>query len=47
VFNQTLMAVPMMILYEVGIWILARLEKQRKEQDALAAMEEQSVERSE
>jgi sec-independent protein translocase protein TatC len=29
--NQTLMAVPMMLLYELGIWFLAILEKKRKQ----------------
>ncbi len=40
VINQTLMAVPMLLLYEVGIWILARLEKKRQREDESESTEE-------
>ncbi len=42
--NQTLMAVPMMLLYEVGIWILARIEKQRKQTEEAEALADQQSE---
>ncbi|GAB6183942.1 twin-arginine translocase subunit TatC [Thermodesulfovibrio hydrogeniphilus] len=32
-FNQTLMAVPMIILYEVGIWVSILLNKKKEEKD--------------
>ena len=44
VFNQSLMAIPMMLLYEVGIWILSYLEKKRKEADDLEAIEDEPSE---
>ncbi len=34
VINQSLMAGPMVLLYEVGIWILASLEKRRARENA-------------
>jgi sec-independent protein translocase protein TatC len=40
VINQTLMAVPMLLLYEVGIWILAYLEKKRRREDESESTEE-------
>jgi sec-independent protein translocase protein TatC len=40
VINQTLMAVPMVLLYEVGIWILAYLEKKRRREDESESAEE-------
>ncbi|MBI5570743.1 MAG: twin-arginine translocase subunit TatC [Desulfomonile tiedjei] len=38
--NQTLMAGPMILLYEVGIQILVRLEKRRQREDEARAREE-------
>ncbi len=40
VINQTLMAVPMLLLYEVGIWILVYLEKKRHREDESESTEE-------
>ena len=40
VINQTLMAVPMLLLYEVGIWILVYLEKKRRREDESESAEE-------
>jgi sec-independent protein translocase protein TatC len=40
VVNQSLMAVPMLLLYEVGIWILAYLEKKRHSEDENESAEE-------
>jgi sec-independent protein translocase protein TatC len=39
VINQTLMAVPMLILYEVGIWILVYLEKKRHREQENESLE--------
>ncbi|MEW6348573.1 MAG: twin-arginine translocase subunit TatC [Thermodesulfobacteriota bacterium] len=36
--NQSLMAIPMMLLYEVGILILARFEKQRRHREEMEAL---------
>ncbi len=41
VINQTLMAVPMLLLYEVGIWILVYLEKRRHSEDENESLENQ------
>lgn len=40
VINQTLMAVPMLIFYEVGIWVLVLLERKRERELAKEASEE-------
>ena len=40
VVNQSLMAVPMLLLYEVGISILAYLEKRRHREDENESTEE-------
>lgn len=39
VINQTLMAVPMLVLYEVGIWILVYLEKKRRREQENESLE--------
>ena len=41
VINQTLMAVPMLLLYEVGIWILVYLEKKRRLEAENESLEDQ------
>jgi sec-independent protein translocase protein TatC len=41
VINQTLMAVPMLLLYEVGIWILVYLEKRRQREEENESPENQ------
>ena len=33
-FNQSLMAVPMIVLYEVGIWASKFLDRKKKKKDA-------------
>ncbi|MFH0821735.1 MAG: twin-arginine translocase subunit TatC [Pseudomonadota bacterium] len=38
--NQSLMAVPMILLYEVGIWVLRLFEKRRAKQEAAEAAED-------
>jgi sec-independent protein translocase protein TatC len=43
VINQTLMAVPMLIFYEVGILLLAIFEKKRKQQEEAAQDEEKTA----
>ena len=43
-FNQTLMAGPMIVLYELGIQILVRLEKRRQREDEARAREEREEE---
>ncbi len=40
VVNQTLMAVPMLLFYEVGIVLLAFIERRRKEREEQEALEE-------
>ncbi len=40
VVNQSLMAIPMLLLYEVGIWILAYLEKRRQSEDEADSAED-------
>jgi sec-independent protein translocase protein TatC len=38
--NQSLMAVPMILLYELGIWILVFFEKQRKLREQMESLDE-------
>lgn len=40
VINQTIMAVPMILFYEIGIQVLAVFEKKRAKEEAVAAAEE-------
>ncbi|HMK36221.1 MAG TPA: twin-arginine translocase subunit TatC [Desulfomonilaceae bacterium] len=40
VINQTLMAIPMLLFYEVGIILMSIIEKRRKAQEELEAAEE-------
>jgi sec-independent protein translocase protein TatC len=41
VINQTLMAVPMLLLYEIGIWLLVYLEKKRLREVENESLEDQ------
>jgi sec-independent protein translocase protein TatC len=43
VVNQTIMAVPMIVFYEIGIQILVLLEKKRKREEEAAAREDHEV----
>lgn len=45
VVNQLMMAVPMCVLYEVGVLIVARLEKKKAAQAAREAAEDEEAER--
>jgi len=40
IINQSLMAIPMLLFYEVGIWLLVMFEKRRKAQEEKEALEE-------
>jgi sec-independent protein translocase protein TatC len=40
VINQTLMAIPMLLFYEVGILLLGMIEKKRKAREEMEALEE-------